>query len=98
MHDLIEATEERHYENFRGGKLTAEGHNDDDPQQLARKTFERTIKTEEDQMKKRFTETVKNEEERFRQWEKKVCAIKIYKWEFLLEEKRIANKLLAVNN
>ena len=75
MHDLIEATEEHHYENFRGGKLTAEGHNDDDPQQLARKTFERTIKTEEDQMKKRFTETVKNEEERFRQWEKKFIIV-----------------------
>ena len=72
MHDLISSIIDIHYENHRIMKVTAQGKTDDDTQGKARKAFERTMKEEEEALRKRFTEQVRSEEARFRAWEQKV--------------------------
>ncbi|KAI9017371.1 Septin-domain-containing protein [Gaertneriomyces semiglobifer] len=74
MHDLITSTEELHYENFRMGKLTSEGHTDDGPAIRAKRQIEVRMKDEEEALRKRFTEQVRMEENRFRQWEQRLIA------------------------
>ncbi|RKO94908.1 hypothetical protein CXG81DRAFT_9645 [Caulochytrium protostelioides] len=74
LHDLIETTEKRHYENFRTAKLAREGRTDDDPDVRARKLFAARMKEEEELLRKRFTEDVRKEEARFRTWEQKLMA------------------------
>ena len=72
MHDLIQTTDEVHYETFRTARLVSQGKSDDDPNVRARKAFESKMKDEESQLRKRFTEEVRKEEQRFRVWEHKV--------------------------
>jgi cell division control protein 12 len=73
MHDLIQSTNETHYETHRSSRLTTMGRNDEDPDAMAKKTLEKSMKGEEEALRKRFTEQVRLEESRFRKWEQKVC-------------------------
>jgi cell division control protein 12 len=68
MLDLINTTEDSHYEAYRSQQMEtrkpgeAKGRKQDNPK----------FKEEEEALRKRFTEQVKQEEVRFRQWEKHV--------------------------
>ncbi|KAJ3220301.1 hypothetical protein HK099_004402 [Clydaea vesicula] len=74
MSDLIESTEEIHYEKSRSLKLTQSGKTDDDPQVTAKKNLETLMKNEEESLRKKFTEQVRLEETRFRKWEQRLIA------------------------
>ncbi|KAI8927103.1 Septin-domain-containing protein [Entophlyctis helioformis] len=74
MHDLIQSTQEEHYETFRTGKLTSMGRSDDDPVVRAKKVLASKMKEDEEALRKRFTEQVRQEENRFRQWEQRLIA------------------------
>ena len=70
MLDLIQQTEEVHYENYRAGQM--ETRKFGEPK--ARKGENPKFKLEEEELRKRFTEQVKVEEARFRAWEQRLIA------------------------
>ena len=70
MLDLIQTTEEQHYENYRAQQMETRKFGEARPRKLDNPKF----KEEEEALRKRFTEQVKIEEQRFRQWEQKLIA------------------------
>jgi hypothetical protein len=68
MLDLINTTEETHYESYRQGQLETRKPGENRPTKNGNPKF----KEEEEALRKRFTEQVKQEELRFRQWEQHV--------------------------
>lgn len=74
MYDLIQSTEQVHYENYRCKRLGGGLNESQDPEmrQKMRAAFEQRVKMEEENLRHRFTEQVKQEEMRFRKWEKKL--------------------------
>lgn len=70
MLDLINTTEETHYENYRLSQM--ETRKFGEPR--VRKVDNPKFKEEEEALRKRFTEQVKAEETRFRQWEQHLIA------------------------
>ncbi|KAI8900683.1 Septin-domain-containing protein, partial [Globomyces pollinis-pini] len=74
MYDLIESTEQEHFEQFRVARLTSQGRNDNDPVRIAQKTGSQKMKDDEEALRKRFTEQVRLEEARFRKWEQNLIA------------------------
>ncbi|OZJ02073.1 hypothetical protein BZG36_05059 [Bifiguratus adelaidae] len=70
MLDLINTTEEVHYELYRQGQMETRKFGDPKVRTYDNPKF----KEEEDALRKRFTEQVKLEENRFRQWEQQLIA------------------------
>ncbi|KAG9119817.1 hypothetical protein FRC07_004963, partial [Ceratobasidium sp. 392] len=68
MLDLINTTEESHYENYRQQQMETRKFGEPKVKKLDNPKF----KEEEEGLRKRFTEQVKAEESRFRQWEQHV--------------------------
>ncbi|KAI9218920.1 Septin-domain-containing protein [Blastocladiella britannica] len=69
MLDLIQSTEELHYEQFRATHLDASG------RLISSSTRkDAKFKEEEDMLRRRFAEQVKSKEAMFRQWEQKLIA------------------------
>jgi septin family protein len=71
MLDLINTTEESHYENYRQQQMETRKFGEPKVKKLDNPKF----KEEEEGLRKRFTEQVKAEEARFRQWEQHVCLL-----------------------
>lgn len=70
MLDLINTTEELHYENYRQQQMETRKFGEPKVKKLDNPKF----KEEEEGLRKRFTEQVKAEEARFRQWEQHVSS------------------------
>ena len=70
MLDLINTTEETHYENYRQTQMETRKFGEPKVKKLDNPKF----KEEEELLRKRFTEQVKMEESRFRQWEQHLIA------------------------
>ncbi|KAG8693016.1 hypothetical protein FRC08_009377 [Ceratobasidium sp. 394] len=70
MLDLINTTEESHYENYRQQQMETRKFGEPKVKKLDNPKF----KEEEEGLRKRFTEQVKAEEARFRQWEQHLIA------------------------
>ncbi|CAE6393136.1 unnamed protein product [Rhizoctonia solani] len=70
MLDLINTTEELHYENYRQQQMETRKFGEPKVKKLDNPKF----KEEEEGLRKRFTEQVKAEEARFRQWEQHLIA------------------------
>ncbi|KAG8726793.1 hypothetical protein FRC12_023078 [Ceratobasidium sp. 428] len=70
MLDLINTTEELHYENYRQQQMETRKFGEPKVKKLDNPKF----KEEEEGLRKRFTEQVKAEESRFRQWEQHLIA------------------------
>lgn len=70
MLDLINTTEDGHYENYRQQQMETRKFGEPRP----RKTDNPKFKEEEEALRRRFTEQVKAEEARFRQWEQHLIA------------------------
>ncbi|KAG8746447.1 hypothetical protein FRC10_004886 [Ceratobasidium sp. 414] len=70
MLDLINTTEESHYENYRQQQMETRKFGEPKVKKLDNPKF----KEEEEGLRKRFTEQVKAEESRFRQWEQHLIA------------------------
>jgi len=70
MLDLINTTEELHYENYRQQQMETRKYGEPKVKKLDNPKF----KEEEEALRKRFTEQVKAEEARFRQWEQHLIA------------------------
>ncbi|KAG8982302.1 hypothetical protein FRB94_009301 [Tulasnella sp. JGI-2019a] len=70
MLDLINTTEELHYENYRQQQMETRKYGEPKVKKLDNPKF----KEEEETLRKRFTEQVKAEEARFRQWEQHLIA------------------------
>ncbi|TIA69215.1 hypothetical protein E3P91_03728 [Wallemia ichthyophaga] len=70
MLDLINTTEETHYEHYRQAQMETRKFGEPKPKKLDNPKF----KEEEEALRKRFTEQVKLEEGRFRQWEHHLMA------------------------
>lgn len=68
MLDLINTTEDLHYENYRQQQMETRKYGEPKVKKLDNPKF----KEEEEALRKRFTEQVKAEEARFRQWEQHV--------------------------
>lgn len=74
MHDLITATKETHYENFRSSKMSSGDYTP--PNDTSSKlNLQAKLKEDEDSLRKRFAEQVRLEETRFRHWEQKVLIL-----------------------
>lgn len=71
MLDLINTTEELHYENYRQQQMETRKYGEPKVKKLDNPKF----KEEEESLRKRFTEQVKAEEARFRQWEQHVSSL-----------------------
>jgi septin family protein len=71
MLDLINTTEETHYENYRQQQMETRKFGEPKVKKLDNPKF----KEEEETLRKRFTEQVKLEESRFRSWEQHVRPI-----------------------
>jgi hypothetical protein len=69
MLDLINTTEDAHYEAYRQAQMETRKFGEAKIKKLDNPKF----KEEEEMLRKRFTEQVKMEEARFRQWEQHVC-------------------------
>ncbi len=73
MHDLIESTEDVHYENYRSQKLASLVTNAPAPSNIGANVKPALDKAKDEELlKARFTEQVRKEEQRFRLWEQKV--------------------------
>ena len=73
MHDLIESTQDVHYENYRSQKLASLVSNTPPQSNIGANVKPALDKAkDEEQLKARFTEQVRKEEQRFRLWEQKV--------------------------
>lgn len=70
MLDLIQSTEEKHYENYRAKQMETRKFGEG----KTRKFDNPQYKEEEDDLRKMFTEQVRVEEQRFRQWEHNLIA------------------------
>lgn len=70
MLDLINTTEETHYENYRQAQMETRKFGEPKVKKLDNPKF----KEEEEALRRRFTEQVKLEEQRFRQWEQHLIA------------------------
>jgi len=70
MLDLIQTTEETHYETYRAQQMETRKFGEARPRKLDNPKF----KEEEEALRKRFTEQVKVEEQRFRAWEQKLIS------------------------
>ncbi|BGP53121.1 hypothetical protein JCM8202_004204 [Rhodotorula sphaerocarpa] len=70
MLDLIQTTEEGHYENYRQAQMETRKFGEPKVKKVENAKF----KEEEEALRKRFTEQVKMEEARFRQWEQHLIA------------------------
>jgi cell division control protein 12 len=70
MLDLINTTEDSHYEAYRQTQMETRKFGEG----KVKKTDNPKFKEEEEALRKRFTEQVKNEESRFRQWEQHLIA------------------------
>ncbi|OMH82784.1 Septin-like protein [Zancudomyces culisetae] len=70
MLDLINSTEESHYDAYRTAQMKVRKFGEAKPKATDNKVF----KDEEEALRKRFTEKVRLEENRFRQWESKLIA------------------------
>uniref|UniRef100_A0A060TBS3 ARAD1D37158p n=1 Tax=Blastobotrys adeninivorans TaxID=409370 RepID=A0A060TBS3_BLAAD len=70
MLDLIETTEEIHYEAYRSQQMETRKMGEPRARRLDNPKF----KEEEDSLRRKFTEQVKAEEQRFRQWEANLIA------------------------
>ncbi|GAA5911980.1 hypothetical protein JCM6882_004732 [Rhodosporidiobolus microsporus] len=70
MLDLINTTEESHYENYRQQQMETRKFGEPKVKKVENPKF----KEEEEALRKRFTEQVKMEEARFRQWEQHLIA------------------------
>lgn len=70
MVDLIQTTEQVHYENYRNVQMETRKFGEARQRKLDNPKF----KEEEEQLRKKFTEQVKAEEQRFRQWESNLIA------------------------
>jgi len=70
MLDLINTTEDTHYENYRQGQMETRKYGEPKIKKLENPKF----KEEEEALRRRFTEQVKMEEARFRQWEQHLIA------------------------
>ena len=70
MLDLINTTEETHYEAYRAQQMETRKFGE----ARARKLDNPKFKEEEEALRKRFTEQVKIEEQRFRTWEQKLIS------------------------
>ncbi|KAG9043834.1 hypothetical protein FS837_009075 [Tulasnella sp. UAMH 9824] len=70
MLDLINTTEDLHYENYRQQQMETRKYGEPKVKKLDNPKF----KEEEEALRKRFTEQVKAEEARFRQWEQHLIA------------------------
>jgi len=70
MLDLINTTEESHYENYRQAQMETRKWGEPRPRKVDNPKF----KEEEEALRRRFTEQVKAEEARFRQWEQHLIA------------------------
>jgi len=70
MLDLINTTEDLHYENYRQQQMETRKYGEPKVKKLDNPKF----KEEEETLRKRFTEQVKAEEARFRQWEQHLIA------------------------
>ncbi|BFZ58816.1 Septin spn4 [Savitreella phatthalungensis] len=70
MLDLIQTTEEIHYENYRAAQMETRKFGE----AKVRKADNPKFKLEEEELRKRFTEQVKVEEARFRAWEQRLIA------------------------
>lgn len=68
MLDLIQSTEETHYEAYRAAQMETRKFGEAKPRKLDNPKF----KEEEEALRKKFTEQVKVEENRFRGWEQKL--------------------------
>jgi cell division control protein 12 len=68
MLDLIQTTEETHYETYRAQQMETRKFGEPRPRKLDNPKF----KEEEEMLRKKFTEQVKKEENRFRQWEQRL--------------------------
>lgn len=73
MLDLINTTEETHYENYRQTQMETRKFGEPKVKKLDNPKF----KEEEELLRKRFTEQVKMEEARFRQWEQHVSSFSL---------------------
>jgi cell division control protein 12 len=71
MLDLINSTEENHYEAYRLAQMETRKFGEPKVKKIDNPKF----KEEEEMLRKRFTEQVKLEESRFRQWEQHVRLI-----------------------
>jgi hypothetical protein len=73
MYDLIQTTEEIHYENYRTERLENRGgYVDEEALKKSKFEFDQQIKGEEESFRQRLAEKVQAEENRFRIWESKV--------------------------
>jgi cell division control protein 12 len=73
MYDLVESTNDAHFEQFRSKALLRAGVSDSDsPDPKA--MLVRKMKEDEDALRKRFTEQVRMEETRFKKWEQTLIA------------------------
>jgi cell division control protein 12 len=70
MLDLINTTEETHYEAYRQAQMETRKFGEPKVKKLDNPKF----KEEEEALRRRFTEQVKLEEQRFRQWEQHLIA------------------------
>jgi cell division control protein 12 len=70
MLDLIQTTEELHYETYRQQQMETRKFGEPKPKKQENPKF----KEEEELLRKKFTEQVKLEESRFRQWEQHLIA------------------------
>jgi cell division control protein 12 len=70
MLDLINTTEEQHYESYRQTQMETRKYGE----AKVRKLDNPKYKEEEENLRKKFTEQVKLEEARFRQWEQHLIA------------------------
>lgn len=70
MLDLINTTEDVHYESYRTTQMETRKYGEAKVRKLDNPKF----KEEEEHLRKRFTEQVKLEEARFRQWEQHLIA------------------------
>lgn len=73
MLDLINSTEENHYEAYRLAQMETRKFGEPKVKKIDNPKF----KEEEEMLRKRFTEQVKLEESRFRQWEQHVRLISL---------------------
>jgi hypothetical protein len=71
MLDLINSTEENHYEAYRLAQMETRKFGEPKVKKIDNPKF----REEEEMLRKRFTEQVKLEESRFRQWEQHVRSI-----------------------
>ncbi|KAI3661648.1 hypothetical protein MP638_002900, partial [Amoeboaphelidium occidentale] len=96
MQDLIQTTEEIHYENYRLNRLQ---NRDDlvDPSAMekSRELFEKNIKQEEEKFKAKLAEKVQVEENRFRAWDHKLAQERTRLMKNLESEHSIVKQLIT---